>query len=223
MSLGYYVPRCFWVFAENNVFSEIVQDLQARLLDRDKKEEQLKKLATFLKHKKGEHKTLFLWHIISQLLYISNILGQFFHLNLLFSGDFLLYGYKKNMNEVFPKKTSCDLSHYGYSGHEELNSLTCYLPLNTLYDKLFLVIWYMMSVSGILLVINLLYTVMYITFPPFRYFILKQKVGKKVHKNEILRVITGLDFFSEVSECFFIEMISQNLSNDTVSELFHMI
>ena len=223
MSIGFYVPRCIWLNAEKNLFSEIVQDLKAFLIDQNTKKEQLQNLATFIKHRRGSHKKLFMWHFICQILYIANLLSQVYHLNLLFSGDFLYYGVSRNMHVVFPKVTHCDLTHYGMSGHVDSNPLTCFLPLNSLNDKVFLFIWHLMAVSLVLLLLNMLYTIIYMILPPLRNFVLKQKAGKKVEKRDVLRVLSGLDFYGKVSESFFMEIVCQNLSDDIVSELFSMI
>ena len=223
MSLGYYIPRGFWVLSENGLFVEILQDLQSNILDAEKKGEQLKKLSKFVINKKGEHFKLFGCHVLSIILYTCNIIAQFFNINLILSGDFLSYGVLRNLNEVFPKVTDCDITHIGYTGHEDLSSLTCFLPINTFNDKLFLVIWYLMVVSGILLLFNLLYTFVYIICPPFRYFILRQKVGKKVTYDQVQKAVGGLGTCSDVSECFVLQVISQNLSEETASELFNMI
>lgn len=223
MSIGNYIPRVIWLYGENNVFSDIIQDLQSHIINEDKKAAQLANLALFIQHRRGEHKKLFMWHIISQALYIVNILSQAYHLNLVFSGEFYYYGISKNMHDMFPKVSHCDMNHYGISGNVDTNPIRCFLPMNSLNDKFFLLTWYLMIVSLSLLLLNMLYTIIYILFPPFRNFVLKKKVGKKVDHKDVLKVMSGLDYYGKVSESFFIGIICQNLTNEIVSELFSMI
>ena len=71
-------------------------------------------------------------------------------------------------DQVFPKMSKCSIHLFGPSGTRQTYDSICVLPLNILYDKLFLVLWYWYFLLFTLSFISVLYWAYYIISPNYR-------------------------------------------------------
>ena len=112
-----------------------------------------------------------------------------------FSRSFLYYGwdftFSSNANryilqdQVFPKMSKCNIHLFGPSGTRQTYDSICVLPLNILYDKLFLVLWYWYFLLFILSFISVLYWALHIISPSYRLRHIEKHLKGKVKGNQL--------------------------------------
>lgn len=100
-------------------------------------------------------------------------------MNWYLNGNFYHYGYEVmsepwpyTFNKVFPKKTKCTYSRFGPSGSVQTHDALCILPLNTLNEKFFLLIWFWMIFLFAVTICALFYRITVLTSRQFRTFML---------------------------------------------------
>ena len=161
--------------------------------------------------------------VLNTVLYLINIICQVISLDKLFHGKYLEYGLKFNREFLFPTVTFCDFTRYGYSENPETRTHTCYLPTNLFHQWFFLVLWYLVAVSAILLTCELVYSVISFFCPSLRLYVLKRKAGTKITQEQITELLSNLTTMSHNAESFFLQVLFQNLSDTTISDLFEYI
>lgn len=119
-------------------------------------------------------------------------------------GQFVLYGFKvvsageiNAMNEVFPKLTKCQYWFYGPSGTEQNRDALCFLPLNILNEKLFVVLWFWLFFLSGVTVLSLIYRFIVICVPKLRVYLLMAQarfIGSQ-QATSIIQKFTYGDFF----------------------------
>ena len=191
--------------------------------EEERKIDQLQKLARYIKVYKGDHLRIYLHSLLNTVLYIVNLICQGLVLDEVFGGHFLLYGVDFNRDLAFPKVTTCAFLRNGFSKQPEIRYHTCYLPTNLFHQWFFLVLWYLGCVSGILLTCELIYCVISFFCPPLRMYMLKVKADKKITQEQIAGLLSDLKTLSHNSETYFLQVLFQNLSDNTISELFDHI
>lgn len=104
-----------------------------------------------------------LWAVklyLCELLNTSNVICQFYIVNLFLIGNFLYYGSNAwirgsyVLDEVFPKRAKCTFYTTGPSGTRQTHDSLCLLFHNFIYDKIFLIVWFL-YVSLIILSLSL--------------------------------------------------------------------
>ena len=132
-SLAFSTPNWLWESLVGNYMKQLsIQDLK---LD--------KKYCDFILSELIYSKFFYnLKHFILDLIYCFNVLLQMYSLNIFLNNDFInLIKFTLPSNNLFRMTTLChvmwhentDYSHY---------KLKCILPLNILYNKIFLVLWF---------------------------------------------------------------------------------
>lgn len=76
-------------------------------------------------------------HLVFEMAVFLNTLLQFTLLHILLNCHFLNFGF----DVLFPYITKCDLTTGGYSGDDNILRITCNLPFNILYKKIFIIIY----------------------------------------------------------------------------------
>ncbi|ERL88474.1 hypothetical protein D910_05860 [Dendroctonus ponderosae] len=144
-ALLFYVPRYLWKSWEGDRLGQIVKDLCE--------------------------------YFDIPLLFL--FIFQFVLMNWYLNGNFSHYGYEVmiepwpyTFNKVFPKKTKCTYSRFGPSGSVQTHDALCILPLNTLNEKFFLLIWFWMIFLFAVTICALLYRITVLTSQQFRIFLL---------------------------------------------------
>jgi hypothetical protein len=106
-------------------------------------------------------------YMLIKLLYVVNVCGQFFLLNLFMGPKFNLYGFDvirdlangKNFWESsrFPRVTMCDFTIRTLGENNQKYTLQCTLPINLFNEKIFIFIWFWYCLIAALSVYTLLY------------------------------------------------------------------
>ncbi|XP_015785064.1 innexin inx2-like [Tetranychus urticae] len=95
---------------------------------------------------------LYSWFFFSELLYLLHIVMEIFFLNAFLDGKFLLLGFQwfqwlnsDNIDpliRMFPRLTKCSFHKYGTSGSLETYDTICFMPLNIVNEKVFVMLWF---------------------------------------------------------------------------------
>ncbi|XP_052799427.1 innexin unc-9-like [Mya arenaria] len=99
-----------------------------------------------------------------KLLYVCNVIGQFFMLNLFMSMDYMFYGFDIlkgfqtnqpwKQSPRFPLVTFCDF-HIRQQQNIQRWTLQCVLPINLFNEKVFIFLWFWLFLMVILSIYNL--------------------------------------------------------------------
>lgn len=100
------------------------------------------------------HTSLAVRYIFCEIFNLLHVLGQMTFTDYLLNGGFSTYGLEvisflrasqesriDPMSRIFPKVTACLLNLIGPSGNEQLIEGICVLPLNSLFEKIFVFLW----------------------------------------------------------------------------------
>lgn len=90
-------------------------------------------------------------YIVFKMIYLSNVIGQLYLLNIFLGTDYNMYGFKIlkqivnkepwDLSERFPRVTMCDFK-IRVVGNVQAYLVQCTLPINLFNEKIFIVIWF---------------------------------------------------------------------------------
>lgn len=93
-------------------------------------------------------------YILVKLLYVTNVCGQFFLLNIFLGPRFNLYGFQVIDDLIkgrdfwesprFPRVTMCDFNIRNMGENNHRNTIQCTLPINLFNEKIFIFLWFWM-------------------------------------------------------------------------------
>jgi len=103
----------------------------------------------------------------TKLLYLLNVVCQFYLLDHFLGGGFHLFGFHALLQVVdgsewngavtiFPRVTLCDFNVRGYMGQVHTHTIQCVLPINFFSEKIYLVVWFWLALLGALTVLGLM-------------------------------------------------------------------
>ncbi|KAH1016729.1 innexin inx2 [Dendroctonus ponderosae] len=177
-ALLFYVPRYLWKSWEGDRLGQIVKDLCGPLVSEKWTKSYKYKIRTYILSNEN-HNTFAYRFAFCELLNFIILIFQFVLMNWYLNGNFSHYGYEVmiepwpyTFNKVFPKKTKCTYSRFGPSGSVQTHDALCILPLNTLNEKFFLLIWFWMIFLFAVTICALLYRITVLTSQQFRIFLL---------------------------------------------------
>lgn len=100
------------------------------------------------------HNRLAIRYICCEIANFLHVLGQLAFNNYFLNGEFTQYGFQTArflvgdqesrvdpMTKVFPLVTTCHLSLIGPGGNEQLVEGICVMPMNSLFNKVFILLW----------------------------------------------------------------------------------
>jgi len=109
---------------------------------------------------------LIVLYATAKLLYLLNVVAQFYLLDQFLGGGYRLYGLHAVLEltserewsgavAVFPRVTLCDFSVRGYMGTVHPHTVQCVLPINFFSEKIYLVLWFWLALLGLLTALGL--------------------------------------------------------------------
>ena len=210
LSITFFCPKIFWNTIEGNVIEKLVQNLGQPIQPSVERISELRQLAQYVNRNRAGHKLLTLCYFITDCMYLLNLVIQVAIFDQILQGCFLSYGIEMNLEEVFPKTALCI-----YSDHSQSVEATCFLHVNYFSDKFVLFLWYWWLVLGILTSCLLVFHVAFICSTWFRHYVFYKKAGRFVRQDHLTRILSGLSWSEKISETIFLQLIVQNLENDT--------
>jgi hypothetical protein len=150
---------------------------------------------------------LCLLHLIAQIWFVNIFLsGQFLRLGL----EWLYYSHDDQpaqqdpLIRVFPRMTKCLFHKYGYSGSIEKHDALCFLPLNIVNEKLYVVLWFWFAFLLIFTALVLLQRLALVLLPPLRF--RKVRAVAPNTKKKLLRRLT-----SRMGNFFILHTVASNM------------
>lgn len=153
-SIMFYVPKYMWKAKESRRLRNLITELRAKHIE-EWSEFDRKRLVQDVSDTlliSGDYffffffcETFYFIHLIVQIWFINVFLqGQFLRLGV----EWLVYNHEQLDNKydplirVFPRLTKCLFHKYGYSGSIESHDALCFLTLNIVNEKIYVVLWF---------------------------------------------------------------------------------
>lgn len=145
----------------------------------DESQLKLTRIARIIRRRLDTANPIAVMYFLCEILAAVNLSLQMYMLDVLFLGKFLKLGllvesyYNSDIIsdplKLFPLVTICSLHHYGNTGIMETYDVLCVLPFNALNGKVFISMWIWFSILLPLTLISILYFLLSIICPKFRF------------------------------------------------------
>jgi len=160
---------------------------------------------------------LYYVHLIMQIWFVQIFLGgQFLRLG----WDWLIYSHNNNYQDplirIFPRMTKCLFHKYGYSGSIESHDALCFLTLNIVNEKIYVVLWFWFAFLFVITSLGLFNRVFLVLFPSYRYFKLTRLAPSTDKK--YLRHLT-----SRVGNWFILHHMCKNMKPSHFKDLINYL
>jgi hypothetical protein len=199
-ALMFYAPHLIYKLAEGGRVKEILGSLNIFVLDKEKRKSAESDLAGYFVQTMAESGDNNFWGIkilISQSLYLINVIMQIYFTNVFLGYEFTTYGASARsfleqgmgreyhstdddrvdpMARVFPRVTKCTFHKYGPSGQIQRHDAQCILPINILNEKIFVFLWFWFIILAVMTAIDLLHKWSQAFLPMVRWIVLNRKM-----------------------------------------------
>ena len=157
LTLLFSLPYFLWKTSYADHITNLTNGLEME------KGKNLDKIARYILNRKTEHRTFFIGLIFCEALSLLIVWLVIFLINKFLGGNFYSYGPEvinwqaaepeeraDPISRIFPKMTKCDFYRFGPSGTIINYDALCLLGINILNEKIFLFLWFWLSLVGIL-------------------------------------------------------------------------
>jgi len=222
----FYVPKYLWKVKEANRLQMMITHLKSKNI-REFNENDARKLTQDVVDSLSISNDYFFFCFFCEFLYYIHLVMQMWLTNLLLSGQFLRLGlewltYNHNDNyadpliRVFPRMAKCLFHKYGYSGSIERRDSLCFLCLNIVNEKIFVILWFWFAFLFIVTSCVLVYRIIHVLVPYTRFKNLCAKAPSTDRK--ALKMLT-----SRVGNFFVLSHIASNLKPHFFRDLIDVI
>ncbi|CAL4059830.1 unnamed protein product, partial [Meganyctiphanes norvegica] len=167
----FYLPRYLWKTQEGNKMEQLVQDLDAPIVDDEVKDKKKETLTDYFRTNFHKHDFYAYKFFGCEILNFINVVGQMFFVNRFLGYEFTTYGTRvlnySNMDGqiqrsdpmylMFPRVTKCHMRPYGVSGSTEVHDALCVLPLNVIKEKISIFLWFWFIIVAVVTGLALIY------------------------------------------------------------------
>lgn len=183
-------------------------------------------------------KYLILLYLFTKLLYLGNVVAQFFILNSILRHDYSLYGYELVSNalndrhwsnsESFPRVTMCDFT-VRKLGNNHRYTVQCVLPINMYTEKIYAFLWVWMLFVAVITGLSFIQWLLRLIFTKDKYRYIR---GHLRHTNAIIESFPNtsteeqkhavekfVNDYLNHDGVFVLRLIGHNTSNLTVSDV----
>ena len=212
----FYIPKYLWKAKESNRLRLLINELRKRRIT-ELSEYDSRRLLQDLCDSLLLSRDFFLFHFCCELLCYIHLLLQIWFVNIFLSGQFLRLGmdwlhYSHDdqpaqydpLIRIFPRMTKCLFHKYGYSGSIEKHDALCFLPLNIVNEKLYVVLWFWFAFLLIYTSICLVNRIVVVLFPGIRFRKLQQ-IAPSTRRRYLRRLS------SRVGNWFVLQAVALNL------------
>jgi len=177
----FYVPKYIWKAKEARRLRKMITELKLRHIlefseyDRHRL---VQDVMDTLLISNDYFKTFF----FCECAYFAHLLFQIWFTNIFLGGAFLSFGTEwlsyahLQYNEafdplirVFPRMTKCTFHKFGPSGSIEQHDALCFLPINIVNEKVYLILWFWFAILLFVTAFFIFYRIMLVICPPLRY------------------------------------------------------
>jgi len=212
----FYVPKYLWKAKEGKRLRALITELRIRHIKEMSEYDRLR-LAQDLADTLLISNDYFYFFIFCEIIYFIHLLFQIWFTNMFLGGYFLSLGIEwmnySHMEEdnrydplirTFPRLTKCSFHKYGYSGTIEVHDALCFLPLNIVNEKIYVILWFWFVFLLIVTLFYLIYRILLVIFPILRFWRLKSIAPSTDRK--FLRRLT-----SRTGNWFILNFVANNM------------
>lgn len=227
----FFIPHYLWKVLEGGKIKAIILELHNPILNEDTKEENKKRLVTYLKESRGQHTKYALGYVLCEILNLINTIGQIFLIDKFLGNAFLKYGLRvieytnvdsleyyldgrNPMMMVFPKMTKCLFHYYGSGGGIQDADVMCVLPLNIINEKIYVFLWFWLVILAMLTACDVIYRFIIFMSWKARYFVTCFKC-RFVNRHDLLSVL----HYCNVGDWFLLNLLAKNIDRQHFKEL----
>jgi len=175
----FYVPKYLWKVKEANRLQSMITHLKSKNI-REWNVNEARKITQDVVDSLSISNDYFFFCFFCEFIYYIHLVAQMYFVNILLSGQFLrlglewlTYNHSDNFADplirVFPRLSKCTFHKFGYSGSIEATDSLCFLCLNIVNEKIFVILWFWFAFLFIVTSIVLLYRILHILLPYMRY------------------------------------------------------
>ena len=181
----FYVPRYIWKAKEAKRLRTLITELkQQHILERNEYDRQ--RIVQDVADSLLISNDYFFHFLLCEVFYMVHLVLQIWFTNMFLGGAFLYLGLDwlsfshstldngyDPLIRVFPRLTKCTFQKYGYSGTIETYDALCFLPLNIVNEKIYVVLWFWFAFLLLVTGTYLAYRFVLMLVPTARFFRLK--------------------------------------------------
>ncbi|OQR77422.1 innexin inx2-like, partial [Tropilaelaps mercedesae] len=168
-------PHFLWKAKKGNHVRRLIERLRAvELVPDEERNARIRMLAShFLARHNCENRRYFVWFVVTQVLYFFNALAQVALTERFLNDQFISLLPSWLMGEpvldiVFPKMTKCTLNEFGVGGSIQEKNVMCYLSMNVLIEKVYLLLWGAMMLAVVTSVVQVVFIAIAVASRRFR-------------------------------------------------------
>ncbi|CAG2167239.1 unnamed protein product [Oppiella nova] len=222
-AIFFYTPRFLWRKWEGGLCNKLTSGLDDPLIKAVDKQDKVAHLANYLYLQMNKHNTYFIGYVVCEALNFANVVCQLCFIDK-FMGNKGFEMFKNTLMDqemrddtlisVFPRTIHCTFYKYGHSGDVQRNSVFCVLPLNSVNEKIYIIIWLWLLILVVISGITLIYRCFTVIVPKIRVTIMKYKVDfdDPTHLKYVLDI-------SKVGDWFLLYQLSRNITHEHFKEL----
>lgn len=214
----FYIPRYLWKHAEAHKIQNLSMNFNSPVV-RAEGNDETKLLVGYLEESCGNHMFYCLFFLFCEALNFINVVGQIYMMNTFLGGEFTTYGTEvlsftewdytlryDPMIKVFPRMAKCTFYRYGSSGDVQKHDAMCLIPINIMNEKIYIFLWFWFVILSVLSALELIYRVVVLIVPGFRFYILYSKC-RRVDSDDLKRVLNRLDRY----DWFVLDLLCKNI------------
>lgn len=220
----FYTPRWLWIILKGGILKTLIRSFRKGVLQKSSTTMKIHILADYFIFNWRRHNFYARRYFVCLVLCMVNLLGQLFSLNILINYHILTYGINVTryffhggllnpMKRVFPRAAKCtflrDDLHY---------DAVCVLPLNNIYDKFFLFLWFWFCILFILTLFKILFYLFMFMCPPARIRFLRSSYGYDGSKH-----MQALVREASYGDCFLLFQLGKNVDFIILRELMRVM
>ncbi|GAB6022582.1 hypothetical protein CHUAL_006683 [Chamberlinius hualienensis] len=226
-SIMFYFPHHLWKIWEGGRLKVLVTDLDGLIIEEEVVQRRVTALKKYFQSSFNKHNGYAYSYSFCETLNFINVVGQMFLINRFLGGTFLDYGTKviqftfmdqvnrtDPMVMVFPRVTQCIFHTFGPSGTSQIHNTLCVLPLNTINEKIYIILWFWLIILAFVSGLAIIYRLVTILSMETRYQVLKS-AATLVESSAIAIITNKLNF----DDWFLVYLLAKNINGDAFKRL----
>lgn len=220
----FYTPHYMWKLWEGGRLQALTSKIILPILNEESVEEGAERLSEYFFKSLKTNNAYAYKYLMCELLNLINIVGQILFMNQFIGDGYQLYGIhvmlmnredmEKRIGQLFPTRTICTFEKYGLTGVREEREGICVLMDNLLNEKIYIFFWFWMHFVAVVSVLDMIYRIITILFPPFRLYLLRfTSCGENT--DEIRAVYEKL----QIGDWFLLVLLHKNINSQIYKAL----
>lgn len=212
-ALTFSFPSFLWQYFESGKVAKLISFSSSPIVSEESKKLHRQLLVNYLTTTLHSHIGYAFFFFFCEGLNLVNVIAQIYFLHLFLEEQFIEYGFRfwqRQTDIIFPKVAKCTIFNFGPSGTRQNYDCLCVLPLNLIYEKIFVFLWLWYVSLTIATVFALLYRLCIIVFPSLRQRLLLRFASPLLVKQIFQKLDIG-DWFLFYQVAYAVEPVTFNL------------